>query len=318
MRLAAALSILLLAAPALARQDNKPDSKPDTSAEPAQTGPEKAGDEPSLIAQGVALRLQGHDAAAFEVFSHAWERFRTPRAQAQLGLAAQALGRWTMAETHLAGALQSDDAWVAGKRKPIEDALVVVRKRLGSLEVLADVDGAEVLVDGKSMGRLPLAAPLRLPAGTVVLQVQAGGHVPVQRSVMVEGGQLARESFQLVKLTPVIPLAPAAAAPAAPSAPPLLNASDQPAPAPLLGSGDTRRRRVLYGAIGLTVAGAALTTWSGLDTLSARDRYVERPTEMGYTEGIGRQRRTNLLLLGTGLVAASALAWALITDWGAP
>jgi hypothetical protein len=317
---AAAAVLGLLAAGPIARAQQLPAPTPQPPADGSKPA-EKLADEPALVAQGVALRLQGHDEAAFEVFSHAWERFRTPRASAQMGLAAQALGRWVVAETQLAGALASDDAWVAGKRKTLEDALTVVRKRIGSLEVLADVPGADVLVNGQIVGQLPLPAPLRLPAGTVVLQVQAKGYVQVQRSVMVEGGQLARESFQLARVTPVIPLSAAtseaASATAAPSAgAPLLSASDAPPPA--AGGGDTRRRRILYGAIGLTAAGLGLSTWSGIDTLSARDAYVERPTEQGYRDGLGLQRRTNVLMIGTGIVAAGALAWALITDWGAP
>jgi hypothetical protein len=292
-------------------------------AQEAPTTP-KAADEPGLVAEGVALRQKGHDSAAFDVFSHAWERFRTPRAQAHLGLAAQALGRWALAETHLQGALESEDPWVGGKRKLLEDALVVVRRRLGSLEVLANVSEAEVLVDGQVVGQLPLGTPLRLPAGTVVLQVQAGGHVTVQRTVTVEGGQLSRETFHLVRSSPGAgpgadsgsspPLAGGAPPVEAPATSSLFTTSDRPS----LLTSDIWRRRILYGAIGLTALGVGLTTWSGLDTLSARDRYVARPTEQLYNEGIGRQRRTNALMLTTGLVAAGTVAWALLSEWGAP
>ncbi len=306
-RLATTLSALLLAAPAFALQDP----------------PVKPVDEPSLISQGVALRVQGQDAAAFDLFSIAWERYRTPRSQAQMGLAAQALGRWAIAETQLAGALLADDSWISGKRKTLEDALATVRKRLGSLEVLANVAEAQVLVDGQTVGQLPMSAPLRLPTGTVVLQVQASGYVPVQRSVMVEAGQLARESFQLVRSSGGPPpgglsLAAAVSAPAVaePVGAPLIATSDRPAATAF--GGDTQRRAILYGAVGVAAAGIALSTWSGLDTLSARDRYVARPSEQLYRDGVSRQRRTNLLMVSTGLLAAGALAWALLAEWGSP
>jgi hypothetical protein len=271
------------------------------------------GDEPELIAQGIKLRDQNKDEAAFEVFAHAWERHRTARARAQLGLAAQALGRWALAEAHLAGALQMQDPWIDSKRSALEAALEVVRAKLGSLDVLTDVEGAEVMVDGQSVGRTPLSSPLRLPAGTVVVQVHAPGYVSVQRSTAISGGELSRESFKLVRVTRDEPPRPRPPDPAPAAA---LVATDRPSPPPA--QPQTGRRRVLYSLIGATAVGAGLSLWSGLDTLSARDRYVARPSEMGYQDGIGRQRRTNLLFVSSGLLAAGALAWGLITGGGGP
>jgi hypothetical protein len=302
---AAGLVLLLLPAASAAQQAPEPE------------GEKGEKDESSLIARGVELRLQNKDADAFEVFSQAWERFQTPRAQAHVGLAAQALGRWALAETHLESALRSDDPWVVGKRKTLEEALAIVRKRLGSLEILADVSGVDLLVDGQPTGKLPLERPLRLPVGTVVLQLQADGYVPVQRSVTIAGGQLGRESFRLVRVAPLpSPARVAQMAVPAPGVSPGLAVSDRITPA--AGNGDTRRRRILLGAVGLTAVAGGLATWSGVDTLAARDRYVERPTEAGYRDGLARQRRTNLLLISTGVVAAGALAWALLTSWGGP
>jgi hypothetical protein len=192
----------------------------------------------------------------------------------------------------------------------------VVRKRLGSLEVLSDVAGAEVMVDGQGVGKLPLSAPLRLPAGTVVLQVQAPGYLPVQRSVMVQAEQLGRESFQLVRLQQAAPALPPTAAappvPAAAGAPLSLSAPNSPE---AVASG-TSRRGVLWGGLAATALGIGLTTWSGLDTLSARDKYVATPTEQGYHDGVGRERRTNILLISTCVVAATTVAWGVITNWG--
>ena len=43
---------------------------------------------------------------------------------------------------------------------------------------------------------------------------------------------------------------------------------------------------------------------------------MARPTEQGYRDGVGLQRRTNALVMAPALLAAGALAWALLTDWG--
>ena len=47
-------------------------------------------------------------------------------------------------------------------------------------------------LDGRLVGTLPLAAPLRVIAGTVNLEVRAEGHVPVQRRLVVDPGAALR------------------------------------------------------------------------------------------------------------------------------
>jgi hypothetical protein len=61
-------------------------------------------------------------------------------------------------------------------------------------------------------------------------------------------------------------------------------------------------------ALGATAVAGALTIWSGVDTLSARDAYVEMPTEAGYEDGVGLQTRTNVLIgVTVGLAAVTAV-----------
>jgi hypothetical protein len=270
-------------------------------------------DEASLVAQAVALRLQGRDQEAFDLLARAWQTYPTPRVEAQLGLAAQALGQWVLAEKHLSEALLANqDDWIAHRRKVLEQSLLVVRRKVGTLEVLANVSGASLLIDGQGAARLPLRAPLRLPAGTVVVQVQSPGYLPVQRPVTITGGQLARENVLLVPLPVPLPTPRAAAAPA--RAPALAVQAERPPPP----RSDRRNRRILYALLGTAAAGAGLSLWSGLDTLSARDRYRTDPTASGYQDGLGRQRRTNLLLIGTGVVSAVAALWSVVGHRGAP
>src|SRR5688500_8657616 len=80
--------------------------------------------EADLIRRGVAEREQGRDQAALELFREAFDRYRTPRAEAQLGLACQALGRWGEADAHVAAALAHEsDPWISTNRKVLEQAL---------------------------------------------------------------------------------------------------------------------------------------------------------------------------------------------------
>jgi len=151
-----------------------------------------------LIREGVALRREGEDDAALEKFESAYALHPTPRGKAQIGLAEAALGRWVIAEAHLEEALAAEsDPWITQARPTLERTLQTVRQRLGSIEVLGGVPGAEVRLDGRPVGTLPLDAPIRVVAGTVTLVVDHPDHYPVERRVVVPRARLTRETVQL-------------------------------------------------------------------------------------------------------------------------
>ncbi len=165
----------------------------------AFTAPAFASDADALIDEGVALREQGKDQEALDRFTRAWSASPTSRARAQMALAEQALGRWSFAEAHLEEALRGGDGWIAKNRPALEGALATVRTHLGDLIVDGSLDGADVSVDGASVGALPLRAPVRLTIGSHVLMVHAAGYFPVERSVQVSSDAPAREHVDLVK-----------------------------------------------------------------------------------------------------------------------
>jgi len=264
--------------------------------------------EAELIRKGVAEREQGRDQAALELFREAFERYRTPRAQAQMGLAFQALGRWGEADSHLSAALaQATDPWITSNRKALEQALGVIAGHVGTVEVMSNVPGTEILVDGRLVGQLPLRRPLRLSGGTAMIQARAEGHVPSQRPVNIVPGQLTRESFTLLPLSK--------APEPAPAPPPAY--VEAPAPPPAAPSPSFLAHRWTFiGAAALTAAVGGVALWSGLDTLSARDRYVEDPTEERYRDGVSREKRTNWLIGSTATLGAATLALGLFaTRW---
>lgn len=158
-----------------------------------------AQDSEALIREGIALREEGRDAEALARFERAHELTPTPRALAQIALAEQAMGRWVDAHDHLLEALESgSDPWIAERRSALDGALARIREHVGHLEVVEGIDGAEVRINGDRVGALPLPRPLTVPAGTVVLEVRAPGHVAFQRSIQVRAGSRARERVVLV------------------------------------------------------------------------------------------------------------------------
>ncbi len=163
----------------------------------------------SLLSQGIALREQGKDDQALEVFRRADARAHTPRTGAQVALAEQAIGLWVPAEAHLLAALRArEDPWISRNRAALEGALAVIQKRLGNLEVRADVPGAEVRIDGILAGVLPFEVPLRAEAGRRAVEVRAAGYHPISRVTEIVAGQSSRETFTLVPLPKDDPVGP--------------------------------------------------------------------------------------------------------------
>ena len=119
-----------------------------------------------------------------------------------MGLAEQALGAFVDSEAHLGEALAVPaDPWVVAQRAVLDEALTAVRAHLGQLDVRCAQVGVQLRVDGRDHGTLPLAHPMRLLPGTVVVSLSAPGYAPNTRSVTVSAGQLSRETFELAPLT---------------------------------------------------------------------------------------------------------------------
>ncbi len=65
----------------------------------------------------------------------------------------------------------------------------------------------------------------------------------------------------------------------------------------------------------VTVALGAATIWSGMNVVAAKKDYVATPSKGAYDDGVGRERRTNILIASTAVAGAATLVFAIITDW---
>lgn len=213
-----------------------------------------------LIAEGLELRRGGRDVEALRRFERAYELSGAPRALAQIAVAEQALGRWLDAERHLVDAMAAEDPWIAERRPVLEEALAAIRAHLASVEVSASVAGATLLLNGADLGALPLATPARVVAGTLELEVRAGDHHTLRRSIDARGGQLVREHFELSPRAPVV---------ASPRAAP--HASGRVEPTPAIES-SAREGLLVAGAVLAAVAG--LTVVGGLVAMGVREEHA--------------------------------------------
>ena len=77
-----------------------------------------------------------------------------------------------------------------------------LRKFVGWLELHANQDGAELLIDGARFGTLPLAAPLRMNVGRHAVTVRKPGYEARTEVVDLPGGVTVRVTFDLHPVTP--------------------------------------------------------------------------------------------------------------------
>ena len=188
---------------------------------PAQTQPIDPVEEHLRL--GVELRRAGHNEESLVEFEAAYGLRREPRTAAQLGLASQAVGRWLRADSLLREGLAApDDPWITRNRAALDGALAVVGRHLATVDLVGDVAGARVRINGEDAGTLPLAAPVRVIAGTVAVDVTAEGYDALSLRFVAAAGENLRERVTLVAARPTPPTPPVIAPPviAPPATPP--------------------------------------------------------------------------------------------------
>jgi hypothetical protein len=163
-----------------------------------------ATDADELIRQGVVLRRRGDDAGALQLFQQAFQVEQTAKAMAQIGLAEQALGRWAMAYEHLNRALEDkNDPWIRKNLAVITQSVSRVTEHVTQVEILGGSDGAEVRINGVPRGKLPLAHPVTVSTGTLIIDLVAPGFTSVQRTIVARARETVRESFDAMVPLPV-------------------------------------------------------------------------------------------------------------------
>ena len=152
-----------------------------------------------LLADAIALRAANKDLDALQALKKAAEIDpESVRVQVHLATVYQALGEWLLADDYLRLALAHEGhSYVVWHRKSLDDAGRVISANIGRLEVEGQPAGAEVRLNGRLIGTLPLAAPARATVGSYSLEVRLDGHYTVQRPIVITGNSLIRESVRL-------------------------------------------------------------------------------------------------------------------------
>jgi hypothetical protein len=204
------------------------------------TDPQGKAQAQRLLTEGSALYEKGDYAGALEKFTSAYAAYPSPKLMFNIGQADRDLSRPVEAleafEKFLAGDTHSSPDTTA----EANSAVAELHERLGQIRIDCETPGAEVSVDGKSVGLTPLPKLIWATPGRHQITASHESATPVLEHADVTAGSVGTVTLRL--RPPAIPVAaepapepvpePVPAPVAAPVAQRLdLEASLQPAPA---------------------------------------------------------------------------------------
>jgi hypothetical protein len=280
----------------------------------------------TAFAEGQRAQLRGDFPRAGELFEIADQAAPSPGALRSAIRNREAAGQDVRAATLALRAIEryGDDRETRG----LADATIArlaghltrVRVRCG--------EPCTLTVDGGLVGlKASPATEFFVSPGPHVLEAHWAGREPASKAFEGAAGQVSDQELRPPAGTPAVaasatPAAIVAATPPGP-APTAEAASPAPRPAADAQSGSAAPAHhglpptVFWVGTGLTVVAGGILTWSGLDTMSARDRYVKDPTRDGFNDGKSRETRTNVLVATTAVLGAATIAVGLFaTDFG--
>ncbi|MGK4004217.1 PEGA domain-containing protein [Sorangium sp. So ce1036] len=225
-------------------------------------------DADAAFLRGKELYRLGKLDAAYEAYRTAWSLKQSYDIAANLANTELQRGMKIEAAEHLAFCLRSYPATgSSAQHEQIRAQFRAVRKEVGSIVVRANVDGAEVFFDGKSIGRTPFRHEVFVQPGTIVVEARLAGHEPARVTLDVPAG--ATNTASLALLPPLDPPAP-------PAPPPRVEA---PALVPVRAEADTGGPRSEVLVAGGVAAGAGVVAGVVLAVLAGgrdRDADVQR------------------------------------------
>jgi tetratricopeptide (TPR) repeat protein len=238
----------------------------------------------ALIRQGIQLRVKGDAPHALPLFEKAYRVSRSPRTAAQLGLVELELGSCVEAERYLTEALAvPDHPWIAKNKGTLKKQLEAARKDIGELVVTGAPAGAEIWVNHKVVGKLPLAAPIRLDKGHVDIEVRAANYATAADATTIAAQKQVQRNYVLAPEPPT-PRAPEPAVAVATNAAPEA-ASGGPAEtlktAPPPAKGGSVVRPLFWVSAGAAVVALAFGAAEGINAAAKRNDFNNHTTTVG-------------------------------------
>ena len=251
------------------------------------------------LVQGAELLSRGEFEEALARFQEAYGSVPSPKIFYNYGLAYKGLGRSAEAIAAFDRFLAEAGDAGADKRADAQQRRAELLKKVGTLEISAETEGADILIDGNAYGQTPHTAPIYLDSGNHLLSVRKGKAQHVQR-LTTEKGQ--KQTVVVVLSESTAP--PLVMTPAPVPAPPDSGGDGPAPPAP-----DTGDRSALRVAAWSTAAGAVVLLAGGaVETVVASHKLDEFQRTLA-PDGSGRSCGTDRTNYGGGICTTLHEDW---------
>jgi hypothetical protein len=153
-----------------------------------------------LFRDGVKAAEKAQWAKAHAAFLAAWSLKQHYQIAGNLGTAEAKLGKWRDAAEHLSLYLREAPKEKVAERKSAEELLAQARAKVGALTVRVEPAGAEVVVDGKVVGKAPLAGEVFVEPGARVIEAKLAGFEAAKKDVTAGAGAAQDVEIRLAPL----------------------------------------------------------------------------------------------------------------------
>lgn len=140
--------------------------------------------------KGILLFKNDDFAAALIEFEAAYEAMPHFTVRYNIAICLYKLKEYGKAATQIQQYLaEGEDRIPDEKRAEVEEIYAELESLVATLRVDCNVDGAQVTIDGETVGTTPMALPLKLDVGEYEVQVTAHGYEPFTTTVKLPGGE---------------------------------------------------------------------------------------------------------------------------------
>lgn len=181
------LTLMLTYAPNVHADEQAPASKP-AQAEP--TAPD-----PALLTRAKERKAEGdramdklRHADALTAYTESYALMPEPALLYNMGRALEALDRLPEALEKLEAFRKQAPKELLAKVPGLDERIANIKKKVSTLTVKVNVEGARILVRDLVMGLAPLEKPLALRAGKAEVLIEADGYFPYSASIDLPGG----------------------------------------------------------------------------------------------------------------------------------
>lgn len=269
-------------------------------AEPAAAAPSADQQEAARrFEHAVKLYGEAEYALALAEFERVYDLVPDYRVLYNIGQVSMQLGRYARALRVLDEYLQRGGEQIdAERRAHVAADLDSLKGRVALLELVVEPVGADILVDGVSVGTAPLAKPVVVDVGARRVQVRSTGYRTRDETLRLAGGDRRELKFVLEREPERLPTAPEPV-----SAKPSPGAAPPPDKSAVAGPSV---RWIGWTAAGALAAGAAVTGTLGIT--AASDLQRERDSATATRQSLdAAERRAKTFLLTADLLGAAAL-----------